>query len=40
VAEERAFAEKIWRENPPEDDVSFLLLEWLEVEAEALKSVG
>jgi serine/threonine protein kinase/serine phosphatase RsbU (regulator of sigma subunit) len=35
-----ATAEKVWQDNPPEDDVSFLLLEWPEEDAEELKSVG
>jgi serine/threonine protein kinase/serine phosphatase RsbU (regulator of sigma subunit) len=34
-----ASAEKIWQETPPEDDVSFLLLEWPVEEEAELKSV-
>jgi serine phosphatase RsbU (regulator of sigma subunit) len=33
-------AEKIWQETPPEDDVSFLLLEWPLEEESELKSTG
>jgi serine/threonine protein kinase/serine phosphatase RsbU (regulator of sigma subunit) len=35
-----ASAEKIWQETPPEDDISFLLLEWPEEGKAELKSVG
>jgi serine phosphatase RsbU (regulator of sigma subunit) len=35
-----ATAEKVWQDNTPEDDVSFLILEWPEEDVEIMQSVG